>query len=341
MTIPSPASASNYEASARAMFPAFYENPVINMLAQQTKWTVSDSDKMPIDMREYVSTGRLWGASQISDQCLMTLAELTHTIPNAANNAYHLQAQFDGYLIVDIEKTCPPQIAAELLGMAGSLYNELSMSGKGYHMIMPLPANFNDYPLATAKRVLREENGHYEILLEHWITFTRKPIPDERYFGQSEDTLPEAPLWEDFYASLAQKAVETVSMDINFDGDKPDIPAEDRIMELILRIPPKKALADFGNDFSRWEFSIMGVLYNRLTEILKAVEDVVDHVYDENDRVWLLYGAVVKTLPHREKHDGYRNGMPILLNNCVALVAQRMAQQQQKDAEDAAEAAGA
>lgn len=312
------------EPSAESLFPNFYENSAIRMLAGQSRWTVSDSDKMPIDMRELIANGRIRGAWEISEECLLSLDELTAALPNAANNAFYLQAQNDGLLVLDIEKTCPPEIAAKLLGMSETIHSELSMSGRGYHLVLPLPQNFWDYPLATAKKVLREEHGWYEILLDHWVTFTRVEIPDERYLDPSGDgVLPEAPEWADLYAELASKAVETPTVELDITAEKPEIPREEKIIELMTRLPHKRDLEKFHGDYSRWEFAIMGVLYNRLTAILVAIKDVVDHPYDDSDRAWLLYTAATKVIPEREKHSEYRNEMPLLMNAAVSLIARR------------------
>lgn len=308
-----------------ALFPDFYTNPAVQLLAGHSRWSVSDNEKMPIDMRELMSTGRLWGAREISETCLVTLDELKAVLPNAANNAFYLQAQTDGLLVLDIEKTCPPEIAAELLGMSETLYSELSMSGRGYHLLMPLPANFWDYPLATGKRVLREEHGWYEILLDHWVTFTRTDVLAERFLGPDEDVLPVAPEWAELYASLAEKAVETPTVELDINAEKPEIPREAQIVDLMTRQPHKRDLATFHGDYSRWEFSILGVLYNRLSAILVAIKDVVDHPYDENDQAWLVFTAAQQVIPPRTKHDEYRNEMPLLMNATVSLIARRSA----------------
>lgn len=308
-----------------ALFPAFYTNPSVQMLAGHSRWTVSDKDKTPINTRELMTTGRIWGAHEISDSCLVTLPELKGFLPNATNNAFYLKAQTDGLLVLDIEKTCPPEIAAQLLGISETLYSELSMSGRGYHLLLPLPSNFWDFPIATGKKVLKEEHGYYEILLDHWVTFTRNEIPADRYVCDADGVMPDAPLWEELYAELAKLAVEAPTADLDIALDKPEIPREEQILELMTRYPHERELQKFHGDHSRWEFSILGVLYNRLSAILPAVKDVVEHPYDESDQTWLLYLAAEKMIPHRDKHDEERNGMPLLMNAAVSLIARRAA----------------
>lgn len=321
---------SAFHPSAQALFPDFYANPSIQLLANRSKWTVSDNEKVPIDIREYEFTQNLWGAKFINETCLATLPELTHILPNAANNAYYLQAHSDGFMVLDIEKTCPPEIAAELIGMTEALYSELSMSGKGYHLLMPLPSNFHDFPLAAGKKVLKEKHGHYEILMDHWVTFTREEIPDERYLIDENGAFPDTPFWDDFYATLASQAKEVLTKDLDVDLNRPVIPSQDTIIELMTRLPHNKTLEGYENDCSRWEFAIIGYLYNKLAAILVAIHDINQHDYTENEQVWLLYAAAQKVIPHRPKHDGYRNDMPVLMSMAATLISQRLAEKEKK-----------
>lgn len=312
----------------RTAFPEFYDNPIIGAIADIPRWTVSDSEKMPINFRELMSTNRLWGAHEISEHCLVTLDELTGFLPNAANNAFYLRAQTDGVLVLDIEKTCPPEVAAKLLGIP-SLYSELSMSGKGYHLLLPLPANFWDFPIATGKKVLKHEEGWFEILLDHWVTFTRAPVPSDRMPRQ--DYEPGA--WEALYAQLAGKAVEVTSTEFDMTTERPEIPRFEQMVELISRRAIGKSLSDFAGDASRFEFSALGVLFNRLQTVLIAVRDAEPTAnFDEAAQAWVLFEAAQRILPARDKHAEIRNEMPLLLNAAVSLVAQRVSTQEQSSA---------
>ncbi len=301
-------------------YPEFYANPIIGAIADAPRWTVSDNEKVPINMVELMSTGRIWGAHEISAQCLVDLPTLTTFLPSASNAAYYLRAQTDGFLVLDIEKTCPPDVAQQLLTMPAH-YTEYSMSGKGYHLILPMPANFWEFPIAMGKKVLKEEHGWYEILLDHWVTFTRAPVPAEAL--PAKDYVSTA--WEDLYASLAKDAVETATADFDFTSERPVIPRADDILELMTRLGLERSLDDFHGDHSRFEYSTLGTLYNRLSRILIAITDgVPDHPYDESVKAWLVYEAATMILPARDKHDEQRNGMPLLLNAAVSLVARRV-----------------
>lgn len=308
----------------RVAYPGFYENPIISAIADVERWTVSDNEKVPINMRELLDRGRIWGAHEITSECLVTLDEMTERLPLAANNAFYLRAQTDGFLVLDIEKTCPPHIAAKLLTIP-ALYAERSMSGKGYHLVLPLPTNFWDYPIATGKRVLKEEHGWYEILLDHWVTFTRNVMP--------AGDLPAPDLasdgWAELYAKLAGDAVEAPTSEFDVSTERPEIVRADQIIELMTRRGLEKCLDDFNGDSSRFEFSSLGTLYNRLSPILVAIKDAEPAAeFDASAKSWLIYEAAAKLLPHRDKHDEIRNGMPLLLNAAVSLVARRLGAQE-------------
>lgn len=334
----------------RTTFPDFYQNPAIATLASACRWTISGrigeleskdgstpTNKAPIDVRHLIDERRVRGAWEISPTCLVTLEELTREIPGAANTAFYLQAHNDGLMVIDIESGCPDQIAMELLQLPGILYSELSMSGRGYHLVTALPENFDDFPVAAGKRVLRQEDGHYEILLDHFATFTRTPIPDH-VLARSAATPPgRFASIEDLYAELAEKAVDSLNVSptaVATDEQMPDIPfAEDIIARTLvscdghLRDPSR-----FNHDMSRWEFSVLGSLYGWLrTQITMFSAMGVE--YDSGDHAWLLYGAARKVIPYRQKHSQTRNGRPYLLDRAAALVAQREAAQERARAE--------
>lgn len=306
------------------MFPDFYDNAAIENLAGTSRWSVSDSEKAPIDMRGLIDLGRIRGAYSISRECLVTLDELTTILPNAANNAFYLKTQLDGYMVLDIEKTCPPEIAAELLKLP-SVYAEKSMSGLGYHLVMPIPTNYWDFPVAANKKVLKHPNKWYEVLLDHWVTFTRNIVPMAEHGDAPDDA------WSKLYASLAETAEEAPMVEFDMQLDKPEIVKEDTIIELLTRRPIAKKLEDFHGDNSSYEFSILGILYNKLKTILVAIRDAEpDAVYDDGIQAWLIYQAIEQIVDHRDKHDEQRNGMPLLLNAAVSLVALRVGEENAK-----------
>jgi hypothetical protein len=332
----------------RAIFASFYDNPAIRALATACRWTVSgrlgeldgkDSGrKAPIDVRHLLEgcrlgcrhEGPLRGAFTMDETCLLTLDELASALPNAANAAFYLQAQSDGLMVIDVEPGCPPDVAADILRLPGVLYSELSMSGRGFHLIVPLPTNLHDFPAAADKRVLREEHGWYEILFDHWCTFTREPVP-ERMLPRA-DPLP-GPVrfssFEELYADLAAKARPSTSVPstaVGTDGEMPDIPHAEAIVKQTLAGSKErlKAPEDFDDDRSRWEFSVLGVLYTGMQLPLRTYRSF-GAGFSSGDEAWLLYRASLEVIEPRPKHAQTRNGRPFLLDRAAALVAERHA----------------
>lgn len=319
----------------RKLFPAFYENPAIQALSGAERWTISgklteeSKGKAPIDLRHLIDTaGRVRGAWARDRQCLVTLSELTTCVPSAANAAFYLQSVTDGLMVLDIEPDCPPHIARNLLALPGAIYTETSMSGRGYHVVTALPANLHDHKAASAKKVLRESHGWYEILLDHWVTFTRRPIGDEVLDQASQVDLASADFGsiEELYASLAKdvKATKAISTDVGSLGTQaPKIAGSAQIIDKMLagvegRL---KSLDDFHGDRSRLEFSVLGTLHREMQKHLILIGFVKRTTYSPSDRSWLLYLAAQEVLPKRAKHNEQRNGRPFLLDRAAAMVA--------------------
>ncbi|HEU5223101.1 MAG TPA: hypothetical protein VFU07_05395 [Candidatus Lumbricidophila sp.] len=313
----------------RATFSDFYSNPTIESIADSPRWTVSGQldpnhptkRKAPIDMRELQQNQRLRGAYEKTSNCLMTLDELMQFLPNAANHTFALNAHLDRILVLDIEKTCPPEVARELIALP-SLYSELSMSGQGYHLVMPMPASFDEFPIAANKVVLKEEHGWYEILIDHWITFTRVPIPAERL----NDRMASSRTWDEVYRSLANTATQAhidAGTRQSVSLEKPDIPGEYEAIRVMTAKPLPKTLSDFHGDHSRFEFSALSTLHQRLSPALPFLSAEYDTEYSVSMIAWLIYEAALAVLPHRAKHDEYRNQMPLLLNAATDLLARR------------------
>ncbi|MFP3397654.1 hypothetical protein SB749_15090 [Brevibacterium sp. SIMBA_078] len=324
----------NVVTTPHEMFPNFYDSFVVKVLADAERWTISgrigDEDrkgKAPVDARHLIDVGRVRGAFEISPTCLVDLDELTRAIPDAANHAFYLQSSTDGFMVVDIEPDCPEEVALDLFRLPGTLYSEVSMSGRGYHLVIPVPTNLHDFPVAVGKRVLREEHGWYELLFEHWVTFTRRPVPAD-VLARAEST-PDTPRFaavEDVYAALAAKAKSTAqvcSTTVRTGDDAPAIEGGKQIVERTLDGARSrlKSLDDFGGDHSRWEFSTLGVLNREMRRHMFVVGFLRRTAYSATDETWLLYQAVQEVLPPRPKHSERRNGRPFLLDRAAAMVA--------------------
>lgn len=330
------------EIDPRALFPDFYANSAIATLAPAARWTISGSladdpddpddpragRKAPIDIRQLldghdIAGKRLRGAWARDEQCLITLADLTQRIPNAANAAFYLQAATDGLIIIDVEPSCPPEIAANLINLPGLLYTEVSMSGRGYHLIAALPRSFHNHPMAAGKRVLRHAQGWYEILLDHWVTFTRQPIetwpaPNSQGVASVDELYTEL-------AAVATAVSNASGADVRTAAEPPEIPHGRQIVLQTVNasLDKLKEPAEFDYDNSRWEYSVLATLYIRMDTPMGLYSSFDGSVYSDSDQAWLLYLASLEVLPHRRKHNEMRNRRPYLLDRAASIIAGR------------------
>ena len=290
-------------------FPDFYNNEFIKTIATNPRWTVSDKDKVPIDMHALMHEKKIWGMSLKRDyNPLVTLDVLNDFLPNAANNAYYLDALEDKFVVLDIEPKCP-EIVKESMTKLPYVYGEVSMSGKGYHLVFPLPELINNYPNAMTKLALKHELGYFEILLNHMVTFTRKVLPPCNPEYKMED-------FEHIFELLAEQAKETKTStstitsidDINTDN----IPNFQSIVHTLENQTYGKTINDFGDDYSRYEFGICG-FYMAILKRMLPDRKFKDHEYTDEEMAIIVYSVVSEKLPYRDKHDSIRNNMPWLL----------------------------
>lgn len=332
-------------------FPEFYGNPVIRRLATERRWTISDREKMPVNMNTLLTYGHVGGGASAYhlDTDTVSLGTLVNRIPSAANHAYYIRAEDIGYVMLDIEKTAPPELTHRLLKLAATdgVYAETSMSGQGYHILLPLPPNFHDHEASMTKAKIQHPDGHYEVLIDHWVTFTRNPIPT--HLTQLADTDPanDTVSWAGIYDELLTAAATRPSAGNDVDVHsvaslEPDgyttamRDFDDEVAASVVRQvtnTDRKGLADFNHDTSRWEFSTLSLVVRRsarlITERLRiAAGDhppgypayPSDTVLTPEHLVRTAYRCVLELIPYREKHDGTRHDMPYLLYQTVQAV---------------------
>lgn len=286
----------------------FRNTPFVARLASTPKWTVSTNQKMPLDMYAFKYRHIISGALYSNEDSLTTLDEVNSLLPDAANYTYYLDALIDNIVVLDIEPKCPQEIKDKLLQMP-CLYCETSMSGKGIHMVFPLPADIlEQYPDAKAKIVFKEEHGYYEILLNHYVTFTANQLPHV--------TGTDAEPFRQLFLEMAQTQRVSSKADVTIEAlQKVETQYSDLILSILMNHKKdyKKTLADFNGDHSKYEFAYMAFLNHRLTKMLDLPAMKADHNYTDSERAWFLYTVAVDYLPHRPKHDEQRNKMPWLL----------------------------
>lgn len=274
---------------------------------------MSDFNKRPIDIVDYMTFRRINGAQFTDENSLVDLSTLCKILPDATNNAFYMDALIDHFVILDVEPKCPSDIKNEMLKLP-YIYGEYSMSGQGYHLVFPLPKTFYNYPIAIQKCALKEEHGWYEILLNHWITFTRNILPP------ATDTKS----FEQIFEQMAKLQKETHRSDIDVMYLAPDtVPEQELILYTLINLRTyKKTRNDFHGDYSKYEYGHMGYLYYRLKKMLKTnVIMKTKHKYTPNEKAWLLYTIAKEQIPYRTKHDEERDKLPWLLYLAREIIA--------------------
>lgn len=313
----------NYNYDPRPDYPAFYNSDFVKNCGNIPKWTISDNTKRPLDISRLEYEGRIASAIAPQPPSLVTLDHLLKVMPQANNHAYYLVALTDKYVVLDIEPKCPEDVKNELLRM-DFCYAETSMSGKGLHLVFPCPDCFYEYPDAMKKVVLKEEHGWYEILLDHYVTFTR----------QATNHTPGNVSFEPFFRELCAKQVFCDKKEVDISGETPDdIPDQDYILSsLIYGSTYKKTPDDFHGDMSKYEFGMTGFLNRKLSKLLDTlVIQQNGHEYTDNERAWLIYCTLQELLPHRDKHDTERDGLPLLLYDAKNIIASDTKKKQTKE----------
>lgn len=313
--IPIPGSDPGYD--PYRIFPYFYQNPVIWELAKKPRWTWSKPEtKLPVDMYMLYYQHKLTGciSADPSTGCVVDLPTLVAMYPNVPNHTLYLDQREDGYVCLDIEPECPDHIKQQLLHTP-YLYGEYSLSGRGFHLFYKTPALLKNYPNAQEKVVMKEEHGWYEVLMIHAVTFTRRTIQ------LSDGTVP----FDDVFEDLCAKAVTAQKTEFDITAERPDIPMYDQIRAFMDHSiwHYNKTLEDFSGDESRYEYGYEFFLYKQLCRYLASdyIKNQKRLTYDHNQRMWIVFLIAQEVLPHREKHDTLRDGLPLLLYNARNVVA--------------------
>lgn len=290
----------------------FKQHPFIQSITNIPRWTISNEKKIPLDMRILITENRIHGANFYDEQSLTTLTEIDDFFAKAnqlvTNHAFFLDVMIDQFVVLDIEPDCPEDIKEKLLNTP-YIYGEVSLSGKGYHLVFPTPKCFMDYPNAHAKPALKE-NKYYEILLNHFCTFTGRMIQPP-----ANPTVD----FNDIYKSLAENAkmiAKQREVDITTLTEKPDTKMADKVLELLKfagcqwnKRPSnfKKDKCPSENDPSRYEWAYIAYLKKKLSSILcVSMISEEGHEYTEQEQAYFLYTVIQELIPHREKHDTYR-----------------------------------
>lgn len=351
-----------------AAFEEFYSNPSMIELGKQRLWTISDSDKRPIDVANtlekisaaprstcsrcgWTDCSRVHGAQLTeADTQLLTLDELTKELPTAANTAIHIDTMTMAVMVLDIEPNCPPAIADALLRLVtGStaepttaLYHELSGSGQGYHILMPIPHIAASMPGVLSRTKIQHPKRYYEILFRHWITFSRNPIPSERLAAAQSNPDGDLITWDEVFSTLyRQLPAAPAGLDSEIDILEAIAATRADLTELESSVLASTIAAhrqhwyrdldtEFHGDTSRWEYAqaiklahLVARFYDEasMLEMLCAGQFGQPAPIESDRRVALVHLALLEVLPYRNKHDEFRSGMPYLLKRATSAVA--------------------
>lgn len=301
------------------LFPLYHNHSFIKSIENNCRWTISDKNKIPVNARVLIEERRIIGATTTDNTCLMTLPELCENIEHVtgsipANNAYYLDALIDNWVVLDIEPKCPKETLDRLLALP-YIYGELSLSGKGVHLIFPMPEIIKQYPIAQKKIAFKEEHGWYEILLCHWVTFTRKVI--QPYNGDTSDQSA----FIELFRRMASEQKESIKSDITVtEFENLDIPGEEDLISLLGSQKYNKTLDSFNGDHSRYEFNYAMFLARKLEKLLcvtsiqqsfKAMNYSPEMLI--NIKAYLIYKTMLHNLEPRAKWGETRGGLPLLL----------------------------
>ena len=315
------------EEPVASRYPLDYFSKVdfVQKLKNNPRWTCSTNKKMPIDIPVLRDEKVIKGASfKNGNQPFVTLPELLSILPNAKNATYALNQSVDNICVLDVEPKCPAEIRDKLLQLP-YLYCELSMSGRGYHMVFETPKDTKFRDIVIGKDSLRTDGGIFEILLNHNVTFTgiacrptenTKVKPIAAFNAIFEKLASEAEL----HSYKEYDTADLPSID--------DIPYSDEILEAALESKFRKNPADYTSvdkngvtydDPNKYEFGILGFYNQRLESLLKQ-EKYKSHEYTVKEHLVLLYEIATEAIPYRAKHDEMRDGMPFLMYSAKRLL---------------------
>lgn len=344
-------------------FPEFYTNAYIRSgLAPQRLWTVSDFDKRPVDIVSALDTSpvcprcsepecnTVHGARlSDADNQLLTLDELTAALPHARNVATHLDSRSSGLMVLDIEPDCPTEVADQLLRLVTgntaspqptAVYSEVSGSGRGFHLLMPAPANLALFPRAAHAIKLQHPQRWYEVLLYHWITFSRIPISVQRLTAAAAEPKGEMLTWEGVFAQLVEIAPGGAAVgnanpgqgdtmyplsDVELDLTSTELEVAHSAIEYLSHEATKDLVDDFYGDTSRWEMSrlirIAAVVRSKL-HVRQAINRIIGTAtqaseQEEQQLLRVVHYVARESLPPRAKHDERRSGVSYLLKRCA------------------------
>lgn len=324
----------------------FRANPLIDFLASDPWWTMSDNDKRPIHARDFLDTGHVHNVRFDGDHPLVTLHALdADKNLDAVNRAYRLRARENRVMMIDVEPSAPDVMKEQVLAFPAH-YTELSKNG-GVHLLIRVPddlitdANrylFDDLsvfkePVPKNHEGKQTRQAHYEVILnDHFITFTKKmdtekPVADFLHDDDAREKL--RAFLDDIVALDAErkhereraKAYRVQLLEDSLDDERQaDVKAfiQLRAFEVAREQAGEKAPDDYGGDNSRYEMGVANSLASqvikthRLSLDTQSFRELAERL-GEQELIYATYILLEEIVPYRDKHDEERDGLPWLL----------------------------
>lgn len=298
----------------------FHTHPIIQQLGQNPRWTMSGvkskTGKVPLDAWHYVDRGgEKIGARGHDQNYLMTLEGVYKTFYQEICTlqnvpyVYYLDCLIDDIVCLDVEPDCSNELKQMFLRLP-FLYGEFSLSGKGLHLLLPLPKDiFSQYPQAQKKLKMQNAKEGYEILLNHWMTFTGNMLYPAQNLVDMEE-------FRKIFDIECKKQVESeLKRQIDAKLIAPEeIPGFNAIMARMQYGSVNPKLPSQYETMSHYEYGSASFIMHKLYRILRAYPVyTMNHTYTDEEIIMLIYYKLVDVLQHREKHDTERDGLPYLV----------------------------
>lgn len=323
--------------------------PQLHTMTSNPIWTVSDVNKRPLDVRT-IFTDHPAGARPNDEGAVTSIRSLYRTLgPSGMTNlATYWNYDLSSYMLLDVESHADPALLARMTTLP-AVYAEYSLSGKGMHLVMPMPdlPDGQVFPEVRYATVLHGDGDDWEIHLRHWVTFTGLSVG-------LEPTDEGRALWTSMFVEAATRFARshdgtsgpmTDHSDQGLaamDADPPEL--MDEAIESFGRVAnrPRKTKADFRYDrphrgkgpydLSRFEMSCMCHYAGRLLRDMEAgrfytadgrAVDVAHDQWTPTQVAYILYRAADAGLAgfeHRAKHDTKRLGVPYLYHEALCAV---------------------
>ena len=324
----------------------FSNNPLVAYIGKEPYWTVSDDQKRPVNALALLQDNEVKNIRFDGEHQMVTLAELdANPDLQAVNRAYRLRARENRVIAIDVEPIAPDDMKQQVLHFPAH-FTEFSRNG-GVHLFIKVPEDlitdenrymFDDLsvfkepvPKDTDGKDLRK--AHFEVIFnDHFITFTKKMVVQKPCVDYTQDAAAKEQL-RAFLAQITEmdktrreqrekmKAYRIQVFEDSISDEK------EELIEKFMELEPfavareqaeEKTAADFAGDLSRYEIAVASgiashtIRIHNLSKGTISFKDIANKL-NEQDLVYIVYLMLQDVVPHREKHDEERDGLPWLL----------------------------